>query len=207
MIDRFNFKQFIDNTVAPNVKPKSTFEDMRVDPYGNFEVVFTHCNSSFGDSAAIYGYAPLGETLFKKETHLHKYIKSINDIEINVNSSPLEMPGISYAIHRLMPMNSTANLTFMWLNTKTPYVETVFVPWMQDNTINGKFPLVKADLEITFPLLSDPAIPIMYKYYGVRPLECTLHKMTNEPVTDFYRKVSFDFDYFYVFINGATKVY
>jgi hypothetical protein len=90
----------------------------------------------------------------------------------------------------------------LWLNTKIPFIETIIVPWMQDNTIKNHFPIIKCDLVITFPKLALDYQNLEYHYYGIRPVECTLHKMTNEALTDFYRKVTFDFDYF--FINHET---
>lgn len=205
MRDRQNFKNFIDDVVAtyktsnPNQK-----HDLRVDPYGNFEIVFKTISSpsddesKFAESEIIKSFGNgLGELLFNKETKLHKFIKNINDVELNVFSKNLDVPGASYIIHRLMPMNSQPNLTLIWLNTKTPFIENVFVPWMKSNTLYGRFPLIKANLKITFPLLAENN-SIEYWYYGVKPIEVSLHKMTNEPVQDFYRKITFDFDYFLI---------
>lgn len=199
MYDRKNFKNFINETVAPNTKTTADL-DLRVDQYGNFKIYFIPCvckSDKWANSNAVAEYGDLGKMLISGKD-MHRFIRSINDVEMNINLKPLEMPGASYALHRLMPMNSNPTLTMMWLSTKTPFVETVFVPWMQDNTINGKCPLIKVDMEIKFPLLSDAAKNIVYKYYGIRPIEIGLHKMSNEAQTDFYRKVTFDFDYFWI---------
>ncbi len=214
-MNRDYFKNFIRDTVAPNTI--SSEPDLHVDPYGNFTVIFYACsNSSFADSDRIRSYGKLGEMLIGSVPvsksiqcgiDLHKYIKTINDVEMNVNAKILEMPGASYAIHRLMPMNSSNTITMQWLNTKTPFIETVFMPWMQDNSIYGHFPIVKADMVITFPMIANnPKNKIKYIYYGIRPVEVGMHKMTNEPLMEFYRKVTFDFDYFYAETDNITKI-
>ena len=208
MLNGPSFKNFIDEVVAPNTTNK-----LRIDQYGNFRVKFIPISGDFAtDNFKNYGTdvgisgGSLGKQLFNNE-NLHQFIKSINDVEMSINARSLELTGASYAIHRLLPMNNPSTIKMSWLNTKYPFIETVFVPWMQDNTINEVFPLVKADLEITFPMIYSPnGQQIRYRYYGVRPVEVGLHKMTNEPVTDFYRNVTFDFDYFYVFTDGETKI-
>lgn len=211
MNNRLNFKKFIEESIAPREATNSDYnKDLHVDVYGNFEVIFEPCCSGkdFADSDRIRSYGLLGDMLFD-DKNLHRFIKSINDVEMNIHAKTLDTPGFSYAIHRLMPMNSSNNISMQWLSTKTPFIETVFVPWMQDNTIYGHFPLVKADLVITFPLLSYKSLTdktIQYKYYGIRPIEVGLHKMTNEPLTEFYRKVAFDFDYFYANTIDATRI-
>lgn len=212
MIDRQNFKNFIDNVVVTykNNLQADDF-DLRVDAFGNFRVVFETITSSgedskFAESEEIKNLGDgLGALLFDKNTNLHKFIKNINDVELNINAKTLDLPGASYAIHRLMPMNSSPHIQMLWLNTKEPFIENVFVPWMEYNTILRSFPLLKCNLIITFPLLSkieysDNTGPfeVSYTYYGIRPIEVSLHKMTNEPIQDFYRRITFDFDYFLV---------
>ena len=231
MIDRQNFKNFIDDTVI-TYKNSISNHDLHVDPYGNFEVIFEQIEykarsqhtilgngENFANSPRIETYGDgLGKLLFDKNTKLHKFIKSINDVELNINAKTLDMPGASYALHRLMPMNSQSNIQMYWLNTREPFIENVFIPWMKDNTINGEFPLVKCNLKISFPLMSNiigysafskkpqSTNRIIYKYYGIRPIEVGLHKMTNEPLTDFYRKVAFDFDYFIIDSEIVEKI-
>ena len=206
MINRNNFKNFIDEVVSPYAKV--TDADLRVDQYANFEVYFTEITTgNFASSPR--KYTPLGAKFLSGndsgKNDMHKFIRSINDVEMNISSKPIEMPGASYALHRLMPMNSQSNIVMQWLSTKTPFIETLFIPWMQDNTINGIRPLVKVDMTIKFPLLEESlSNKIEYKYYGLRPIEVGMHKMSNEPHTDFYRKVTFDFDYFWVENNGVS---
>ena len=196
-MDRDAFQNFLNSVVAPNKKP--TQADTRVDPYGNFTIVFTTIkDKSFANTKEIENIVTSSKLEFF-DVDLHKFIKNINDVELNIHSSVLELPGVSYAFHRLMPMNSANNITMYWLNTKTPYIETIFVPWMRANTLDAIFPIAKVDLSIQFPKLAEGInTNIVYKYYGIRPIECSLHKMTNEAVTEFYRKVTFDFDYFYI---------
>lgn len=198
-----NLTDFINSNIAPNI----TENKNTVDVYGNFTLIFKKCEGSIGvnnfsDSSKIGEY---NSSLDFFDKDLHKFIKNINDMELNVNADQLKLPGVSYGLNRLMPMNSNNTLTMLWLNTKIPYIETIIVPWMQDNTINNNFPIIKCDLEITFPKLDNDA-SITYIYYGVRPVECTLHKMTNEPLTDFYRKVTFDFDYVFVKHKNADTM-
>ena len=191
-------KDFVDQSIRPR-KEIEQDKDLRVDVFGNFEVYFYPIVTSFAQPP-ICGMLP-----FFAPHDMHKYIKAINDFELNINADSLNLPGMTYAIHRAMPMNSQKTISMTWLNTKTPYIETIFVPWMQDNTINGAFPLVKCDLAITFPKLEESnSTQIVYWYYGVRPIEVDMHKMTNEPLQDFYRKVTFDFDYFYCSPEGIT---
>lgn len=202
MINRNKFKDFIDETVSPYAQ-NQTSADLRVDPYANFEVYFKECSSKdFANSAQIEKFGgDLGKLFLSSngnEHDLHRFIKNINDVEMSINATALNLPGVSYAIHRMIPMNNPNTITMLWLNTKTPFIEEIMVPWMQMNTIDATFPLVKADLEIRFPLLKGVTGNISYLYYGIRPIEIALHKMSNEPQTDFYRKVTFDFDYFWV---------
>lgn len=194
-----NITNFIKSNVAPNVATNP------VDIYGNFKVEFKACegsegNDNFSDSERITKYSSL--PFF--DVDLHNFIKNINDVELNVNSKQIELPGVSYGVNRLMPMNSASSITMLWLNTKVPYIESIIVPWMQDNTINNHFPIIKCDLYITFPKLDKSMKKLVYQYYGVRPVECSLHKMTNEPITDFYRKVRFDFDYFFIHHENSS---
>ena len=211
MINRNNFKSFIDETVSPYAKKQSS-ADLRVDPYAHLEVYFHACSNSsqsdkaFADSEKIKSFGGGEEGLGGKflsthsgfENDLHRFIKNINDVEMSINAKSLDLPGVSYAIHRMIPMNNPNTITMLWLNTKTPFIENIMVPWMQENTIKCAFPLIKADLQIKFPLIKGANGDISYWYYGIRPIEIALHKMSNEPQTDFYRKVTFDFDYFWV---------
>ena len=196
-----NLTKFIKSNVAPNIATNP------VDVYGNFEITFKACegsdgNGDFSNSVKIETYNP---SLPFLGVDLHNFIKNINDVEMNVNATQITLPGVSYGINRLMPMNSGSSVTMIWLNTKIPYIESIIVPWMQDNTINNNFPIIKCDLEIKFPKLDESMKDMTYNYYGVRPVECSLHKMTNEPLTDFYRKVSFDFDYFYIKRDNSSS--
>lgn len=198
-----NITTFVNKHVAPNnITSKS------IDIYGDFTIKFLNPTPNSFFSADI----EQPEIKFFG-TDFHEYIKSINDMELNINGKLLEMPGITYALHRLMPMNPKNSISMEWLNTKYPFIEGVFVPWMRTNTIEGTFPIRKCDLQIEFPKLLSLTISnnnsknIQYWYYGVRPIEVKLHKMTNQPLTEFYRSITFDFDYFLVKTNADNNLY
>jgi hypothetical protein len=210
MISTFEkLRDFIKETITPNSTPETT-----VDTYGSFNVKFKACDTDFSSSDQFKEYFKNNDFLIKSSSNqdlietkdLHNFIKSISDVEMNIFAKHLEIPGIQYAIQRLLPMSSKPQIQMEWLNTGMPFIETVIVPWMKDNTINGIFPLVKADLSITFPrsFTLSQVKNITYIFYGIRPVECQLHRMTNEAVTVFYRRIAFDYDYFEVSNNPLT---
>jgi hypothetical protein len=188
------FQAFIKDSISPY-----SDKSVAVDPYSYFEIHFEDVSCAFASSPSEVVDKDLYKIL-KKD--FHQFVKNVNGVEVSVNSKSIDLPGSSYAIHRLMPMNNPNNITLNMLNTKLPFIEAVFVPWMKANTIeNRPLPLVKTNMAITFPRLIKP---IVYWYYGVRPIECGLHKMSNEPNSEFYRKVTLDFDYFWINDSAAA---
>ena len=174
-----------------------------VDPYSFFEIQFEDLNScSYATSPSEVIIEPIWQLLTKD---FHEYVKNINGVEVSVNSKTIDLPGVSYAIHRLLPMQNPNNITLNILNTKYSFIERAFIPWMKYNTIGGNLPLMKTNMSITFPSLAknDDGSEVVYWYYGIRPIECGLRKMSNEANSEFYRKVTFDFDYFYVDYNSV----
>lgn len=176
-----------------------------VDPYNTFTFKFVQGEYSFKNN-----------NLYNND--IHKYIKQVTLPNASINGEQINIPGIQFATHRLMPMgDSGSTIKVEFLNTTTPILESELFEWMKAYTIdsNGRFPNeLKANIEIGFThsfknkgsdkLNFESDIDnYSYMYYGVRPVEMTTYKPSNEPMTEFYRNVTFAYDYFW--IEGPTK--
>lgn len=169
-----------------------------VDPYNTFTFQF------FGGE---YNGIP-------KNTDLHEYIKQVTLPNASINGEQINIPGIQFATHRLMPMgDSGSTLRVEFLNTTKPFLEEKIFKWMREYTIEStNFPKnYKSNIKIGFTHSSHSSNGesdkldfksdidnYTYNYYGVRPVEMTTYKPSNEAMTEFYRNVTFAYDYFWI---------
>ena len=193
-------------------KPKDQFGT--VDPYNTFTFKFT-------DRAPRVN--TFSDALIGKD--LHQYIKQLTLPNASINGEQINIPGVQFSTHRLMPMgDSGSTIKVEFLNTTNPILEGVIFEWMKAYTLNADdFPTsFKSNIEIGFTHSSSSSAPMFdeprmeefgksdksnfnsyidnykYKYYGVRPIEMTTYNPGNEPMTEFYRSVTFAYDYFWI---------
>lgn len=179
-----------------NSNPTETTSDFgKVDPYNTFTFKFTGGRYNTGINGDI-----------------HKYIKQVTLPNASINGEQINIPGIQFATHRLMPMgDSGSTIRVEFLNTTKPILEEKLFSWMRAYTIEAnKFPFdLKSNIEIGFTHskqnngsdkigFESKIDKYKYMYYGVRPVEMTTYKPSNEPMTEFYRSVTFAYDYFWI---------
>ena len=187
----------------------------KVDPYNTFTFKFTKRPENVDIFDSLYG------------EDLHKYIKQLTLPNASINGEQINIPGVQFATHRLMPMgDSGSTIKVEFLNTTKPILESIMFEWMKAYTINANdFPeKFKSNIEVGFTH-SSPSSPMfdevlmhesgkadrrnfnsvidsyVYNYYGVRPVEMATLNPSNEPMTEFYRSVTFAYDYFWITKN------
>ena len=187
----------------------------KVDPYNTFTFKFTKRPENVDAFDGLDG------------EDLHKYIKQLTLPNASINGEQINIPGVQFSTHRLMPMgDSGSTIKVEFLNTTKPILESILFEWMKAYTINADdFPEnFKSNIEVGFTHSSSPTVmfdePMMqefgkadrrnfdsgidsykYNYYGVRPVEMTTLNPSNEPMTEFYRSVTFAYDYFWITKN------
>lgn len=173
-----------------------------VDPYNTFTFKFVKPSKGGYDLKNLYG----------QNNDLHPYIKQLTLPNASINGEQINIPGIQFATHRLMPMgDSGSTIRVEFLNTVHPIIEEIIFKWMKDFTLNStQFPIMfKSNIEVGFTHslknhgsdktnFESDIDNYKYKYYGVRPVEMTTYNPSNEPMTEFYRNVTFAYDYFWI---------
>lgn len=172
-----------------------------VDPYNTFTFKFIKS-----------GKYNLGNNLYGND--IHKYIKQVTLPNASINGEQINIPGIQFATSRLMPMgDSGSTIRVEFLNTVNPILEGILFEWMKKYTLEADdYPAnFKANIEIGFTHssmnrkgesdkvdFSSSIDKYKYMYYGVRPVEMGTYNPSNEPMTEFYRNVTFTYDYFWI---------